>query len=185
MYHFEYFDKEKKRLSFTRHDKQMYGFDEIGRVNFYGDDDGNISVTYSQFNKIDSSLVYLGDQPYQYRYYYTDDSKHYLKKVIAPQEEIVLSYDKHGLIKELKTNNYHLQLEYDEYNMTKKIVLPHKGEIVTRYDVQSGELTDIDTLSYDKNITGLSLTDEMSRALQTLKAKVSEGSIKKYPSWLW
>jgi len=185
MYHFEYFDKNKKRLAFTRHDKQTYGFDEIGRVNYYGDVDGNISVTYSQFNKIDSSLVYLGDKPYQYRYYYTDDNRHYLKKVIAPQEDITLSYNEHGLIKELKSNKYHLQLEYDEHNMTKKIILPHKGEIITRYDTQSGELTDIDTLSYDQNITGLILTDEMSHALQILKEKVAEGSIKKYPSWLW
>jgi len=185
MYHFDYYDKDKKRLAFTRHDKQTYGFDEIGRLNYYGDNDGNISVTYSQFNKINSSLVYLGDQALQYSYYYTDDSSHYLKKVIAPQEEIALSYDEHGLIKELKSNKYHLQMEYDEHKMTKKIILPHKGEIITHYDAQSGELVDINTLSYDQNITGLILTDEMSRALQTLKEKVSEGSIKKYPPWLW
>jgi len=185
MYHFDYFDKDKKRLAFTIHDKQTYGFDEIGRVNFYGDNDGNISVTYNQFNKIDSSLVYQLGQSFQYSYYYTDDSNHYLKKVLAPHEEIELSYDRQGLIKELKTKEYHLQLEYDEHKMTKKIILPNKGEIITRYDSQSGELDDIDTLSYDKNISGLTLTDKMSRALQTLKEKVSEGSIKKYPSWLW
>ncbi|HEY9129083.1 MAG TPA: sialidase family protein, partial [Sulfurovum sp.] len=185
MYHFEYFDKDKKRLAFTRHGKQTYGFDEIGRVNFYGDDDGNISVTYSQFNKIDSSLVYQADQSFQYRYYYTDDSKHHLQKVVAPHEELTLSYDKDGLIKELKTKKYHLQLEYDEHKMTKRIIMPHRGEIITNYDAQSGELTDIDTHSYDQNITGLTLMDEMSRALQTLKEKVSEGSIKKYPPWLW
>ena len=185
MYHFNYFDKNNKRLALTRHGKQTYGFDEVGRVNFYGDEDGNVSVKYSPFNKIENSLVYRNGQPFNYTYLYTDDSNHYLRKVISPQEEIELSYNEQGLIKELKTKKYHLQLEYDKHNMTKKIIVPKKGEIITHYDSQSGELTTIDTLSYDKNIKGITLTDDLTRAMQTLKDRVSEGSIKNYPHWLW
>jgi hypothetical protein len=185
IYHFHYYDKDKKRVALTKHGKQTYGFDEVGRVNFYGDQDGNVSVKYSQFNKIENSLVYLNDQSFTYTYLYTDDSNHYLKKVISPQEEIELSYNEQGLIKELKTKKYHLQFEYDKNKMTKRIILPKKGEIITHHDSQSGELTTIDTLSYDKNIKDITLTDDLTHAMQTLKDEVSKGGIKNYPEWLW
>lgn len=185
IYHFHYFDKEKKNLAFTKHDTQTYGFDEAGRVNFYGDEEGNVSVEYSQFNKIENSLVYRNDQAFNYTYLYTDDSHHYLREVIAPQEKIKLRYDEQGLIKELKTNTYHLQLEYDKNKMTKRIIIPNKGEIITHYDGKNGELVSIKTHSYDTKTKDLSLTNDLTRALQILKEKVSEGSIKHYPEWVW
>lgn len=184
-YHFNYYDKEKKSIASTRHGKETYGFDKVGRVNFHEDEDGNVSLTYSEFNKIENSLVYQDDQPFEYTYLYTNDSNHYLRKLTAPQEEITLSYNDQGLIKELRTTKYHLLMEYDKNKKTKKIIVPKKGEIITDHDSQSGELISIDTLSYDKNITTIILTDELTRAMQTLKDRVSEGSIKNYPKWIW
>ena len=184
MYRFNYHDISKKRLSSTQYGSQTYSFDKAGRVNFYSDNEGNISVIYSKFYKITNSIAYKERKASKYSYTYTDDNKHNLKTITSPQGTVELSYNKHGQIKEMKIDKHHLKFEYNKHSQPTKIIVVGKGEVVTTYD-DKHEIKNVEYALYDKTIDDHAITLDVTRAMSLLIQRTSEGTIKNYPGWVW
>ena len=184
LYSFSYYDKEKKRLFRTQHEEQVYGFDKVGRLNFYANDDSNISIRYSDFHKALESLVYKNGKLSKYRYTYNNSEAHRVKTISSPKGFIEILYNKNNDIKEMTIDKYHFKYEYNKNRKPTKIISAGKGEIITFYD-NKGEIENTKFVPLKNGITHQAMAVEFSKAMKLLLKRISAGSIKKYPAWLW
>jgi len=184
MYRFNYYDANNTKLLSTQHGSQTYGFDKAGRVNSYANDEGNISVTYSQFYKITNAIAYKDGKASKYNYIYTDDNEHNLKSITSPQGTVELSYNEHSWIKEMKIDKHHLQFEYNKHGQPTKIIAVGKGEVITTYD-DKHEIKNVKNVFYDNTIDVHDIALDVTRAMTLLIQRTSEGAIKNYPGWVW
>lgn len=184
MYHFSYYDATRKKLLSTEYDSKIYGFDDMGRVNYYSRWGKEISLDYYPFGKMAYSTVKNGDKVSEYTYQYTKDASHHLQKLKSPQGTIELKYNKKEQIKELIIDKYHLYYEYGKSDRPTKITVLGKGEMHITYD-ENHNIESTKTVLYNKSTTEHKIALDVSRAMALLIKRVAEGSIKNYPMWIW
>ncbi len=183
LYSFNYYDKEKKRLLTTQHEDQIYGFDKVGRLNFYANDDSNISIRYSDFHKALESLVYKNGKSFKYKYTYSNNSAHELKTIVSEEGTIEILHDENDNIKEMKIGKYHFKYEYNKSREPIKIISVGKGEVIISYG-DNGKIESVRVIPLKDGISVNDISKDLAQAMKLLLEKVSAGSIKKYPSWL-
>lgn len=184
MYHFSYDDATRKKLLRTEYNSKIYGFDEMDRVNYYSQWGKETSLSYHPFGKMAYSTVKDGNQTREYTYNYTKDASHYLEKMETPDGTVKMKYNEKGQVKELIIDKYHLYYEYKQSINPTKIIVVGKGEIRITYD-DNHNIENSKTVLYDKNITEQKIALDVSQSMALLLKRVTEGSIKNYPKWIW
>ena len=184
LYRFNYYDVNKTMLLSTSYKDEVYGFDKVGRQNFYAKDDYNVSLVYSEFNKALESLVYKNGKSSEYKYTYTNDAAHKVKTITSPEGLIEIFYDEYNNIKEMTIDRYHMKYEHNQNGQPTKITSVGKGEIITSYD-DKGEIENIKYVPIKEGVASHSIAQDITRAMSSLLERASKGNIKKYPYWLW